>query len=200
SRRGRLPGGGARERGSQHDARLEGPADVRGAFGAGAVQARSHAQGPAPHLGGGTRARHRAAPADAGRGLLRASVGGGPRRGRLRRGLHGPRLRAGEAPQQSARRRLEPRQVPVGPGRSIARCGSCSPWRRSRCHRHSDNNESTLALREPSLLLAADRLLRRRGLPPEPGLWLRSVSLGTVLGTPLTLPTLLLSLLLFNAG
>jgi bile acid:Na+ symporter, BASS family len=38
------------------------------------------------------------------------------------------------------------------------------------------------------------------GFLPSPGLWLRSVSLGTVLGTQLTLPTLLLSLLLFNAG
>src|SRR4051812_10251798 len=38
------------------------------------------------------------------------------------------------------------------------------------------------------------------GFFPGPGLWLRSVSVGTVLQTKLTLPTLLLGLLLFNAG
>src|SRR5438105_4899500 len=38
------------------------------------------------------------------------------------------------------------------------------------------------------------------GIMPEFGLWLRGISFGTVLGMKLTLPTVLLGVLLFNAG
>src|SRR5882672_11398251 len=38
------------------------------------------------------------------------------------------------------------------------------------------------------------------GIMPGFGLWLRGISLGTVWGTRLTLPTVLLGALLFNAG